>query len=1070
MTGVSASAPPRHPALLASGGRPLRDAGLSGQQRLAVVLQTAGLLSLLERAGWYPRQRFVDVNVDDRGRLCGVGVAPGRPHVPAQQELRRLLLEAIGGEGRIAGRGQARRAARALAERWDQALISESPDRLVEDILDEAPFLWQARHALARRALVGWVEGIDGPWIAGPRGFRRAVLARVAAGEAAEEILAGPDAEVLWRRRLPPLSWQRLAARGHWREAAEVAEAGAGAAPPSGLDTVRRLYAAGRFRRALERVRGLEGSAAALLRLACQLQLGELQAVRRALPALRLERLDAAQRVELAEVAGRALANLGEPESALPYIERTLAAKSEETALRAHLVAAAAAWDRRDEVAMEDHVRRAAGAERRPELAWRWHNVQALRHQRLGDSAAAVRHLHAALAGSRRRLFPFEAGRLWNELGVARALAGDLAGAERSLRHALHLLGGCDGPGRTTVVLHNLAEIRIRRGRSAGVADLLHRIAEADRQAGNRRGQVQDEALLARWELMSGDAEGAVQRIGGVLAEMERQGLDWHRDELQVLAARGLGWLGRADEAAHMLERAGAEALHHLEAEERPTVLALAGRPREAVRGAVPDDAFEPLWQALLAGRAAEPEAWNRAAAACDAYRIARFAVDAESISPGWLPESQREAARETLRRLALPRLADRLASGAAGAWGSLARYLASDEVPLAQLFSEAGYPEARLVKVDEEELEILVDGRGGGVELSAPCGDGVLELYHSAPDETLRALLLVIAERLALRRPAYRPRQERRASGPADDETILGESPDLLAALARADRLAALSVPILVLGATGTGKELVARRIHERSSRADGPFVPINCAGLSETLLQSELFGHVRGAFTGADRDRLGVFETARGGTVFLDEIGDLPASAQKVLLRVLQEGEVRRLGESTPRRVDVRVVAATHRDLEAMVAERSFRADLFYRLAVGRVELPPLAARGRDVLLLAEHFLAQAGDGRTLRPSAAARRCLQEHPWPGNVRQLRAVLLQAAALCDGEVIEPEHLELPGEVAEPMGDYHAQIDTLRRRLVRETLEACDGNQAAAARRLGLTRQALNYQVRKLGL
>lgn len=1064
----TASAPPRHPVLLASGGRPLREAELSGQQRLAVVLQAAGLLSLLARAGWHIRQRLVTAGVDDRGRLCGVAVAPGHPHALPQQELRRLLLEVLGTEGRIAGRGEARRAARALAERWDQTLVPESPDRLVEDVMEEAPFLWRARHALARRALVGWLEGRDGPWIAGPRGFRRAVLACVADRDRApEEILASPRAESLWRRRLPAMSSRQLAARGRWREAAAVAEADAVATPEAHAETAERLYAAGRFRRALEWARQLQGPAAALLRLRCRLQLGDLHAVRRGLAALRRQRLDAAQRVELAEIASRALANLGEPEAADPYVEGALAKGSGTVARRAQLVAAAAAWDRGDGESMERHLRQAEGADGLPGLAWRWHNVRALRCQHLGDGAAAVRHLHAALAGSRRRLFPFEAGRLWNELGVARAMAGDLAGSERAFRHALHLLGGCDGSGRVTVVLHNLAEIRIRRGRAAGVADLLHRIADADRRAGNRRGEIQDQALLARWELMRGHPEEAVRRVARTLREMEREDLDWHRDELCVLAARGLGWLGRGDEAARMLERAGREALRHLDAEERPAVLALAGGPPEAVKEVVPDDVFGPLWQALLANRAAPREAWADAVAARDAYRVARFAIDAEALTPGWLPAAWRRQAREALRRSGAPRLADRLVAGASSAWGALARYLASDDTPLSQLFSEAGYPEARVVRVEEEDLDVLVDGRGGGVELSTRCGDGVLELYHPAPDETLRALLLVVANRLASRRPAAPPRE---AAGPVADDVILGDSPELLAALDRADRLAAQSIPVLILGATGTGKELTARRLHERSERADGPFIPVNCAGLSETLLQSELFGHARGAFTGAERDRLGVFETARGGTVFLDEIGDLPASAQKVLLRVLQEGEVRRLGESTPRQVDVRVIAATHRDLESMVADGSFRSDLYYRLAVGRVELPPLGERGRDVLLLAEHFLAQAGDGRFLRLSAAARRCLQEHPWPGNVRQLRAVLLQAAALCDGEVIEPEHLELPGEVAEPAGDYHARIDALRRRLVSEALQACDGNQAAAARRLGLTRQALNYQVRKLGL
>ena len=167
----------------------------------------------------------------------------------------------------------------------------------------------------------------------------------------------------------------------------------------------------------------------------------------------------------------------------------------------------------------------------------------------------------------------------------------------------------------------------------------------------------------------------------------------------------------------------------------------------------------------------------------------------------------------------------------------------------------------------------------------------------------------------------------------------------------------------MLILGESGTGKELAARHLHRASRRRDAHFVAVNCAALSDDLLLSDLFGHARGAFTGADRDRAGVFETAEGGTVFLDEIGDLPAPAQGMLLRVLQEGEVRRVGESLPRAVDVRVVAATHRDLSAMVGEGGFRQDLYYRLGVGTVELPALRDRGRDPILLAEHFLETFG-----------------------------------------------------------------------------------------------------------
>jgi transcriptional regulator with GAF, ATPase, and Fis domain len=271
----------------------------------------------------------------------------------------------------------------------------------------------------------------------------------------------------------------------------------------------------------------------------------------------------------------------------------------------------------------------------------------------------------------------------------------------------------------------------------------------------------------------------------------------------------------------------------------------------------------------------------------------------------------------------------------------------------------------------------------------------------------------------------------------------------------------------VLLCGETGTGKELAAKRLHAESERHDRPFVAVNCAALSESLLLSELFGHARGAFTGADRERAGVFESAHGGVVFLDEIGDLPSGAQGALLRVLQEGEVRRVGESRPRRVDVRVVAATHRRLEWLVERGTFREDLFYRLSVAVVRLPPLRERGHDVLLLARRFLATFA--AHLRFDRDAEQALLSCNWPGNVRELRSVVQVAAAMHDGDGwLRAHHLELP---ASPRSaSYRVAIDAERRRLLGEALSAAGGRRAEAARRLGITPQAVSYLVRRLGI
>jgi transcriptional regulator with PAS, ATPase and Fis domain len=283
-----------------------------------------------------------------------------------------------------------------------------------------------------------------------------------------------------------------------------------------------------------------------------------------------------------------------------------------------------------------------------------------------------------------------------------------------------------------------------------------------------------------------------------------------------------------------------------------------------------------------------------------------------------------------------------------------------------------------------------------------------------------------------------------------------------------RAERLAAADVPVLILGETGTGKELLARLVHRRSGRARRPFLPVNCAELSESLLLSDLFGHVRGAFTGADRDRAGIFESATSGTVFLDEIGDLPPGAQGKLLRVLEESEVRRVGESRPRRVDVRIVAATHRNLPARVANGRFREDLYYRLGVGTLCVPPLRDRGADIGALADFFLDQLGNGRRLRLDRDSRNALLGYSWPGNVRQLRNVLSVAAAVAEDSVIEPQDLGLPGRDDRRRTGYHARVAAFRRRLLEEALEKSGGNRAQAARDLGLSRQAISYLVRTL--
>ncbi|MDX1384946.1 MAG: sigma 54-interacting transcriptional regulator, partial [Thermoanaerobaculia bacterium] len=411
---------------------------------------------------------------------------------------------------------------------------------------------------------------------------------------------------------------------------------------------------------------------------------------------------------------------------------------------------------------------------------------------------------------------------------------------------------------------------------------------------------------------------------------------------------------------------------------------------------------------------------------------------------------------------------AERVEVQLGGPWRALRRFLELAEPgvsDLRRLARVAGAGTARLELRQGAETVVVLDGTGGGKELTEWVGGRCLRLRSPAVDDFQRCLLHIVADRLDDWYPASAGGGR---SKPGSDDELVGRSEPFLAAMARVDVLAPSRIPVLVEGETGTGKELVARRIHRRSERSGRVFLPLNCAALSDSLLLSELFGHARGSFTGAVREHAGVFETAAGGTVFLDEIGDLPPAAQGSLLRVLQEGEVRRLGETRLRRVDVRVVAATHRDLERLVAKGVFRRDLFYRLKAARVKLPPLRERGSDVVLLARHFLAGCGSSTAI--GREARTALESYVWPGNVRELRNTIEVADRMRHrARVLTADHLDLPQQQRAVSG-YHAALESERRRLVVAALEATGGRKAPAARRLGITPQALAYLVRRLDL
>jgi len=302
--------------------------------------------------------------------------------------------------------------------------------------------------------------------------------------------------------------------------------------------------------------------------------------------------------------------------------------------------------------------------------------------------------------------------------------------------------------------------------------------------------------------------------------------------------------------------------------------------------------------------------------------------------------------------------------------------------------------------------------------------------------------------------------------------------SPQVNAIYAQAFAVADTDAHVLILGETGTGKEHLARAIHDRSPRAGAPWVVVNCGALPEALVEAELFGHVRGAFTGADHARSGRILAADGGTLFLDEIGDLPLPAQVKLLRFLQEGEIQAVGADRPVAVDARVIAATHRDLRTMMADGTFREDLYYRLAVITLQMPPLRERRGDLAVLAEEFIHDAARRHDREPatlSVSAVRALEEAPWPGNIRELKNLCERWAILYPARELTRELIEadvLPDAAAAQWKLPPAGVDLaeVERQLIEQALARTDGNKAAAARLLNITRHTLDYRLEKHGL
>ncbi len=362
----------------------------------------------------------------------------------------------------------------------------------------------------------------------------------------------------------------------------------------------------------------------------------------------------------------------------------------------------------------------------------------------------------------------------------------------------------------------------------------------------------------------------------------------------------------------------------------------------------------------------------------------------------------------------------------------------------------------------------ILMTGRGSMETVMAATQGGAFE-YLAKPFEMAHMIDTI-------------KRAEKSLNGPEDDEAaaiddlpeteMIGSSPRMIDIYKTVSRVAPTDATVLIEGETGTGKELIARMIHQNSRRVQQPFVPVDCGAVAPSLLESELFGTLKGAYTGADRDRMGVFETAHGGTVFLDEIGDIDVGFQLKLLRFLQEREIRPLGSSRAKKVDVRVIAATNRDVQKMVDEGKFREDLWYRLNVVRLTVPPLCERPSDIPLLVHYFLQRYNERYKLgtRLADSGVKAMQEYSWPGNIRQLQHMVERLTILAPGARIDADAVR---EAIEQMDSRESASETLadtEAEQVRRVLAATNGNKSRAAKVLGIERKTLYRKLERMGL
>lgn len=1049
-----------------TGATDLNEIVATDRDRAAFLLQGAALLAHVRAAGWR-LEAWQELRVDAEGvlRIPPASVQPVRDDRLPQALLRQLVVLLFGSES-APGRSSVRAVLRPLFETWRDELLPVSGNRMVADILARAPFLLDHKFKAARASLFAVLEDRDGERVAvaGQSRWRR-ILAGMDGGER-RRIVAGGDA-----------------ARSYWQRVRDSDVESPPPDAPEGRSALARLLLEdGRFEAALRLVKDSRRTDDILVRLRAQLRLGRTVAARRSLSTLENRSLSGRRALEQCELAIGIQAAAGRSDQLGSWSERVLDATIGPQAAHGRALCALAKWELGELDAMASLLEPAVGE---PD---QWMGVMA--RARLasanGRFSEAERLLADGLRRLRERLPVYERALLWNELATVRLAVNDFDSAERAARIAVGLFRRCDGPAGRAAAHGKLSEIRIRTGRFTGVPETIENLRRESLMAGSAPGVVEARLLEARLFVSLGRWESVLECCETALENLRGRRTGWRQlRSLRLLSARALVQLGRGEEAVEELSEALERPLAvwtPAEVDDLSPLLLLAGL-RDEARAVAVGAAQEGLWGAVGEKRSPSAADWRQVEAQ-GPFRAALTVHDLVCLEVETVPVDLVASAVRILSAAGAEALVQRVDGARVGPWRALRLFLATPD-PDAEayriLMAAAGHPEARLAVHGsaggfgslDASGEVLLQGPGGGDRFAVDAAAGRLVLSAKGIDEPARALAAAVATRLSTsarrRRGASELAEPRRAAATG----MVGKSKALLDAQARIDKFAAHDLPVLILGESGTGKELLARQLHRSSARAARPWLAVNCAALPDGLLLSDLFGHRRGAFTGADSDRVGVFESADGGTVFLDEIGELPWAAQGMLLRLLQEGEMRRVGESRTRRLDFRLVSATHKDLAGMVKAGEFRQDLYYRLRVAYVEAPPLRDREGDVMLLAHHFLETSGAlGQDLKFSDEARARIRNYSWPGNVRELKNAIDGAVALAEGPEISVDMLGLPEEPVEEaapqQSGYHWKMEQYRRRLIGKALEESGGNQAKAARALGISRQALSYLVRKL--